>query len=135
MSKNILKIVLGEDGRVGLELFVVDENVAEKKASKVWPLERRECGAKGQTFSERTLIRMDNKQIPVKLLDKISWDDKNKTSQNLLKQIDSFLIKNNLEVTDLAEVQTGISDQQKFTLARIIKITAKTMNYCLGKSD
>ena len=65
------------------------------------------------------------------IVDEFEWDDQGQTSQNLLKQIDIFLQKNNLQVTDLTKVKTKISDKQKFTLARIIQITAETINYCL----
>ncbi len=69
-----------------------------------------------------------------RIVDGFEWDDQGQTSQNLLKQIDIFLQKNNLQVKNLLKVRTTISNKQKFTLARIIQITAETINYCL-KTD
>ena len=83
------------------------------------------------------IILEDNGRIGLELLKdsfilaKTDWDDGGQTSQKLLKQVDVFLTDNNLKVTELSEVQADISENQKFTLARIIKITAKTLNYCL----
>ena len=80
----------------------------------------------------KLLNKLGDKSVgDFEVIDEFKWDDQGQTSQNLLKQIDIFLQKNNLQVTDLVKVKTKISDKQKFTLARIIQITAETINYCL----
>jgi hypothetical protein len=65
------------------------------------------------------------------IIDKLQWKDDGNTSRELLKKIDKFLQKNNLIVRDLLKVKTEIDKEQKYTLARIVQVVAKTINYCL----
>ncbi len=63
-------------------------------------------------------------------VDELKWDDaNNNTSKELLKQIDKLLKNNELTIGELSKVKTGIDEKQKFTLARIVKIVAETINY------
>lgn len=68
------------------------------------------------------------------IIDKLKWDDANdNTSKELLKQIDKLLKSNKLTINNLDKVKTEIDKKQKFTLARIVKIVAETINYSLSQ--
>jgi len=72
-----------------------------------------------------------NESKKTEIIDKLQWKDDGNTSKELLKKIDKFLQKNNLIVQDLSKVKTEINKEQKYTLARIVQVVAKTINYCL----
>jgi hypothetical protein len=72
-----------------------------------------------------------NESKKTEIIDKLQWKDDDNTSKELLKKIDKFLQKNNLIVRDLSKVKTEIDKEQKYTLARIVQVVAKTINYCL----
>jgi hypothetical protein len=68
----------------------------------------------------------------LEIINREEWHNDGSTSEQLLTRIDVFLGKNNIEVSELVKVETKIDENQKYTLARIIEIIAKTMNYCLA---
>jgi len=63
------------------------------------------------------------------------WVDSGNTSQELLVGIDNFLQDNHLKVQDLQSVKAEIDEKQKYTLGRIVKITADTLDYCLREEQ
>ena len=68
-----------------------------------------------------------------KNIDSIKWkNDNNSTSEKLLQNIDLFLKRNKIKIVELKNVETEIDAKQKYTLFRIIKTVAKTINYCLS---
>ncbi len=66
------------------------------------------------------------------LIDRNDWRNDGSSSEKLLEKVNIFLLKNKLKVTELSRVETRIDEKEKYTLARIIKTVANTMNYCLG---
>ncbi len=66
-----------------------------------------------------------------KIIAEQKWNDQQNISRELLAKIDDFLRTNNSTVRDLQKVEAKIAPGQKYTTARIIKITTKTLNYAL----
>ncbi len=69
-----------------------------------------------------------------KIIAEQKWNDQQNISRELLAKIDGFLRANNSTVRDLQKVEAKIAPGQKYTTARIIKITAKTLNHALKAS-
>jgi hypothetical protein len=71
------------------------------------------------------------KEVNDIIIDRNEWSNDSGSSDQLLKRLDSFLAKNKTAVQNLSVVETKIDEKQKYTLARIIKAVANTINYCL----
>jgi hypothetical protein len=68
----------------------------------------------------------------IKKIAETQWEnDNHSTSEDILKNLDIFLKKNKIKISQLSKVETEIDEKQKYTLSRIIKTVAKTVNYCL----
>jgi|GEM_PF-2830518 len=64
-----------------------------------------------------------------RILDNYVFPEKNNLSEELLVQIDNFLVKNNLSIKEIDEfgVKSEISD--KFTTVKIAQTVANSLNY------
>jgi hypothetical protein len=88
---------------------------------------------------QRLIIGVEQDIVFIELYDSVNKTDRNEwqndggSSEKLLEKVNIFLLKNKLKVTDLSVVKTQIDEKQKYTLARIIKTVANTINYCLKK--
>jgi hypothetical protein len=71
------------------------------------------------------------KEVNDIIIDRNEWSNDSGSSDQLLKRLDSFLAKNKTAVQNLSVVETKIDEKQKYTLTRIIKAVANTINYCL----
>lgn len=62
--------------------------------------------------------------------DRITWEDDNNLSLNLLEKIDKLLMGNDLEIEEINEIKVD-SLQTTYSSTRIAKILANTTNYYL----
>ena len=84
-------------------------------------------------------IEVENESIILRLrsvdsesiISQQEWQNDNSSSEQLLDRIDMFLEDNEIKIVELYKVETKIDENQKYTLARIIKTVANTINYCL----
>ncbi len=83
------------------------------------------------------LIKINHPQVVVclrdsseKERDQTAWEDQNNLSVRLLGEIDELLRKNDLSVQDLEKVEVE-TEEKSFTSARIARVTAAGINFCL----
>ena len=67
-----------------------------------------------------------------RVIDEITWDDRNNLSLSLLFNIDKLLKKNKIKKEQLNNISV-VSDQATYSSTRISMAIAKAGNYCLTK--
>ena len=85
-------------------------------------------------MSREIIIKIEDKKIKLilknknKIIDEFFWEEERNLSQRLLVEIDNLLRKNDLTPKNIKEMRVETDIDDKFTTARIAKITAKTFN-------
>ena len=80
---------------------------------------------------EHPFITLELKDEQGTVVDKRTWKENNDTSRMLLNGIDKLLVKNKIEIGQLAKIHVE-TEQARYTSSRISKAVAQTVGYCLG---
>jgi hypothetical protein len=79
-------------------------------------------------------IKLENKIIEIslkdgrKVLDSLSFDEKNNLTENLLPSVDELVKRNKLQIKDIQKITTQSDLAEQFTSHRILKTIERTFN-------